>query len=396
MSVKQHSVLSASGAHRWMECSASATLEQLFPDTESEAAKEGTLAHDLCELKLRHYFETIDFGKQKYTRAVNKLKKDPLWNNEMQGYTDEYLELVKNTALAFEHRPSHGIEKRVYFGDYTLADPDDGVEGYGTADCILIGDGILHIIDFKYGKGVPVSAENNPQLSLYALGAYESYKILYPIKTVFLSIVQPRIDNISTWRMSIDELLKWGEEVKEKAKLARSEDAPFNPGESQCRFCRAKAQCRARAAENVKLAFEVHKKPPLIGNDEVGEYLKQGEDVAKWLKDLQDYALAECLAGRSVSGWKAVEGRGSREWTDMDKAFEKLITDGTAPEEMLYERKPLTLAQVEKLVGKTVFADSVGEYVEKKPGKPTLVKETDNREAITNIITAKDAFKEGN
>lgn len=396
MSVKQHSLLSASGAHRWMACPASALLEQQFPDTESEAAKEGTLAHDLAELKLRHYFETVDFGKHKFTRAVNKLKKDPLWQDEMQGYTDEYLELVKNTALAFEHKPGYGIEKRVYFGAYTLADQENTNEGYGTADCVLIGDGILHIIDFKYGKGVPVSAEANPQLSLYALGAYEAYKILYPIKTVFLSIVQPRIDNTSTWRMSIDELLKWGEEVREKAKLARSKDAPFNPGESQCRFCRAKAQCRARADENVKLAFEIHKMPPLISNEEIGRYLKQGEDVAKWLKDLQDYALSQCLAGHSVPGWKAVEGRGSREWTDMDAAFEKLIKTGIAPEEMLYERKPLTLAQVEKLVGKADFSEVVGGYVVKKPGKPALVEETDKREATTNKITAEEAFKEEN
>lgn len=394
MSEKKHSFLSASGAHRWLACPASALLEQKFPDTSSEAAAEGTLAHELAELKLRHYFHTVDFGRQKYTRAVNKLKKGPLWQSEMEGYTDDYLEFVKATALEFESTPSCGIEKRVYFGEYTLADPKDRNEGYGTADCVLIGGGVIHVIDFKYGKGVAVSAEGNPQLALYALGAYEAYKVLYPIETVRLSIIQPRIAaEPSTWETSIQELMAWGDYVKSRAELARSGTGDFQPGESQCRFCRAKAQCRARADANIQLAFETQKKPPLISNEEVGDYLQKGEDVAKWLKDLQDYALAECLAGRAVPGWKAVEGRGSREWTDADAAFEHLIASGT-PEEMLYEKKPLTLAQVEKLVGKTEFAKQVGVYVTKNPGKPALVKETDKREAITNKITAKEAFKE--
>lgn len=394
MSEKQHSLLSASGAHRWMACPSSVHLEQQFPDTTSEAANEGTLAHDLAELKLTHYFDTVNFGRQKFTRAVNKLKKEPLWQDEMQGYTDEYLELVKNTALAFENKPSCAVEKRIYFGKYTAADPDDSEEGYGTADCILIGGGILHIIDFKYGKGVPVSAENNPQLTLYALGAYEAYKLLYPIETVFLSIAQPRIDNFSTWRMTLDELLASGENIRQRAELARTNKDMFVPGESQCRFCRARQQCRARAEENVKLAFKAGVKPPLISNDEVGMYLQQGEDVAKWLKDLQDYALSECLAGRNVAGWKAVEGRGSREWKDMDTAFSTIIEHGLVPEEMMYERKPLSLAQVEKLIGKADFADMVGALVDKKPGKPALVKESDKRTAITNKITAEEAFKE--
>lgn len=395
MSDKKHSLLSASGAHRWLACPASALLEQEFPDTSSEAAAEGTLAHELAELKLRHFFDTIGFGRQKYTRAVNKLKKDPLYKEEMDRYTDEYLDFVRKASFTFESEPSRGIEKRIYFGKYTLADPEDKNEGYGTADCILVGGGVIHIIDFKYGKGVPVSAEGNPQLGLYALGAYETYSMLYPTERVRLSIVQPRLENgDSTWEVSIQELLAWGDYVKGRAELARSGEGPFQPGESQCRFCRARAQCRARADSNIKLAFETQKKPPLISNEEVGAYLRQGEDVAKWLKDLQEYALAECLAGRAVKGWKAVEGRGSREWTDMDAAFGQLISSGTAPEEMLYEKKPLTLAQVEKLVGKAEFEEQVGAYVVKKPGKPALVQEADKRKAITNKITAEEAFKE--
>ena len=255
----------------------------------------------------------------------------------------------------------------------------------------------LHVIDFKYGKGVPVSAESNPQMMLYALGAYESYRMLYPIKKIKLSIVQPRLpDDISEWGCSIEELLRFGESVKERAALALDGSGEFNPGGKQCRFCRAKAQCRARAEENVRLAFMTDTKPPLLNNEEIGQYLLQGEDVARWLKDVQEYALAECLAGKEIPGWKAVEGKGSRNWTDMDAAFEKLEKSGVIAEEMLWERKPLTLAQVEKEVGKKDFADAVGEFIVKKPGKPALVKESDKREAITNKVTAEEAFKEEN
>lgn len=385
-SERAHALLSASGAHRWLACTPSAKLEEQFPDTASVAAKEGTLTHELAELKLKHYYHTADFSRQKYTRAVNKLKKQELWQDEMDGYTEEYLDYVKTAALKFESSPYVAIEKRVDLGAYI---PD----GFGTADCILIGGGVLHVLDFKYGKGVPVSAEENPQMKLYALGAYNTCSFLYPIREIKLTIIQPRLDSISEWCCSLEHLLAFGEYVKQRAALAVNGDGPYSPGEHQCRFCRARAQCRARAEENVKLAFFTDKKPPLITDAEVGEYLMQGEDVTGWLKDLQDYALAQCLTGKEIPGWKAVEGRGSREWTDMDQAFRTLETNGI-DEAVLWERKPLTLAQVEKVVGKKNFASFVGGYVVKKPGKPALVKETDKRPAVTNKISAAEAFKE--
>ena len=175
---------------------------------------------------------------------------------------------------------------------------------------------------------MPVSVEENPQMMLYALGAYDACKLFYPIKQIRLAIVQPRLpDGISEWGCSLEQLLKFGDYVKEKAAVAFKGDGEFVPGEKQCRFCRAKSQCRARAEENVKLAFATDKKPPLITNEEVGRYLEQGEDVARWLKDLQEFALSECLAGKKIPGWKAVEGRGSRDWTDMDTAFEKTFKE---------------------------------------------------------------------
>ena len=381
-----HALLGASSAHRWLHCTKSARLEEQFPDTTSDAAKEGTLAHTLAEAKVRNYFHKADFSKRKLNGLIKKLREDASWQDEMDGYTDEYLDYIKKAALAFGSEPSVMLEKRV---DYSVYAP----EGFGTADCILLGGGTLHIIDFKYGKGVCVSAEENPQLSLYALGAHETYKILYPIKDIKMSIVQPRLDNISEWGCSLQELLGWGEYVRARAALAWKGEGEYLPGEETCRFCRAGIQCRARSDNNVKQAFDIGELPPLITPEEAGERLAALEDVVKYQKDLQAWALSECLAGNKVPGWKAVEGRSIREWTDMDAAF-KVLKENDIDEAMLYEKKPLTLAQVEKVVGKKEFAEIAGGYVTKPPGKPALAKESDTRPAITNKMTAEEAFKE--
>ena len=386
---RAHALLSASGAHRWLLCTPSAKLEEQFPDTASDTAGEGTLAHELAELKVRNYFNPGEVSKRKLTYAINKLKKDRLWQDEMLTHTDTYLDYIREVSVKLPSQPSVEIEKHLDLSAYIPG-------GFGTADFIMLQGEDLYVMDFKYGKGVPVFAEENPQMLLYALGAFEAYKILYSIKQIHLAIIQPRLDSISEWDCSLDELLKFGIHVKERAALAIEGAGEFCPGEKQCRFCRAKAVCRARAEENVRLAFspDKGKLPPLITNAEVGSYLLQGEDVAKWLSDLKDYALKECLAGNEIPGWKAVEGRGQRDWTDMDAAFEKLTKSGLTEEVMLWEKKPLTLAQVEKLVGKKDFQDAVGEFVTKKAGKPALVKQSDKREAITNKVTAAEAFKE--
>lgn len=383
---RAHALLSASSAHRWLYCTPSARLEEQFPDTTSESAAEGTLAHELAEAKIRNYFCSVDFGKRKLTNFIKKLKGEKLWNDEMLGYTDEYLDYVKSAALGMKNQPSVAIEKEVSYSMYAK-------DGFGTADCILISGGILHVIDFKYGKGVPVTAEGNPQLSLYALGAYEAYKLLYPVERIKMSVVQPRLNNISEWETSLAELLSWGEYVKKKADLAWEGIGDYLPGENICRFCRARMQCRARSDHNVKQAFEIGELPPLITAEEAGKRLLAMEDVVRYQKDLQEWALSECLAGKEVPGWKAVEGRGSRDWTDMEKAFEVLQGAGIN-RAVLYEEKPLTLAQVEKIVGKKDFTETVGAYVYKSLGKPTLVKESDKRNAITNKVTAAEAFKE--
>lgn len=384
---RAHALLSPSSAHRWLNCPPSARLGEQFPDTPSESAEEGTLAHEIAELKLRHYF-TTEINRNTYTRRFNKFKKHRKWQSEMDGYTDTYLDYLKGIALGLKSTPSVAIEKQVDFSMYVP-------EGSGIADCIMVYGEVLHVIDYKYGQSPNgrVDAENNPQLMLCALGAYEAYKILYPIKYIKLTIVQPRLpDGISEWSCSLEDLLVFGERVKPIAELAFKGEGEFKPEEKTCRFCRARARCRARADENVRLAFMVDKKPPLLTNEEAGSYLYQGQDVAKWLKDLQEHVLKECLAGREVPGWKVVEGKITRAWTDMDKAFETLQSSGI-DETILWKREPLTLAQVEKVVGKKDFQELVGDMVVKNPGKPTLAKESDNREAITNQISAADVFQ---
>lgn len=380
----QHALLSASSAHRWLHCTGSPLLEKEFPDTTSVYAQEGTLAHELCELKLKKY--TTIMTKGTYTRAHNKIMKSELWQNEMEGTSETYLEYVKSIMLACEIAPAVLIEKRVDFSRYAP-------EGFGTADCLILAGDTLHVIDYKHGKGVVVDADHNPQMMLYALGAMDELSLLYRFKSIHMVIVQPRVNNISEFTMTADELIEWGETVvKPKAEAAMSGKGEFEAGD-WCRFCRAKQQCKTRYESNDSLYPELSAQhdPRLITLDELGEYLRRGRDMATWLEDMKEYALSESLAGADVPGWKAVEGRGSRAFTDTDEAVDTLIKNGI-DESVLYERRVLTLAQMEKAVGKKAFGELVGDLVVKNPGKPTLVEESDKRPRITNQPTAADVF----
>ena len=380
----QHALLSASSAHRWLHCTGSPLLEKEFPDTTSVYAQEGTLAHELCELKIKKY--TTVMPKGTYTRAHNKIMKSELWQNEMESTSETYLEYVKGIMLACEIAPAVLIEKRVDFSRYVP-------EGFGTADCLILAGDTLHVIDYKHGKGVVVDADHNPQMMLYALGAMSELSLLYRFKFVHMTIVQPRVNNISEFTMTADELVEWGESVvKPRAEAAISGNGTFEAGD-WCRFCRAKQQCKTRYESNDSLYPELSERhdPRLITLDELGEYLKRGKDMAAWLEDMKEYALSESLAGADVPGWKAVEGRGSRAFTDTDEAVDALIKNGI-DESVLYERRVLTLAQMEKAVGKKAFGEIVGNLVVKNPGKPTLVEESDKRPKITNQPTAADVF----
>lgn len=382
-SLPAHALLSASGAERWLTCTPSARLEQQFPDTTSEYAKEGSLAHSIAELKCRKQF-VEPISTKKFNSEMKKLQANPLYKDEMLQHTDTYVDYISSTIHSFDAPPYVTFEKRL---DLTAYVP----ESFGTADCVIIGNKKMHVIDFKYGQGVPVSAERNKQMMLYALGAYAEYGFLYPIEAVKLSIVQPRLDDISEFEITIGALLGWGISIKDTAVKAFNGEGDYVQGE-HCKFCRAKSLCRARAEFNIGLEEFNCMKPPLISNEEVGQILEKAQYLAKWVKDLEDYALSACLNGETIPGWKAVEGRSNRAFTDIDKAFEVLKQNGIE-EAMLYERKPITLTAVETLITKKKFSELLKDYVDKPAGKPALAPEKDKREAITNKITAEEAFK---
>ena len=369
---KAHATLSASSAHKWLVCTPSARLEEQFPSKTSEYMQEGTLAHAIAEFKVRSYF-LEPMTKTTQTRRLNKFKKEEGFQDEMLEHTDTYLNFLKEEALKTNTKPFISVEQKVDFSSYVP-------EGFGTADCIMISGDTLHIIDFKYGKGVKVEAEDNPQMKLYALGAISAYGLFYPLKNIKMSIVQPRIDNISSYEMPIEQLLEWGEKtVKPQAQKAFAGIGDYVQGE-HCRFCRAKGACEFRAKENMKVIEKIQNSyNGTITNDELGEMLTKTDGIEQWIKDIKTYALDLVLKGEQVKGWKAVEGKSNRKISDIDKAFEILEANGYE-EALLYEKVPLTLTKLEKVVGKTKLAEAIGDYIEKPKGAPTLVKESDKRE----------------
>lgn len=380
---KEHALLSASSSHKWLVCTPSARLEERFENKTSEYMEEGTLAHEIAEFKLRNYFFD-GMTKRKYNSQMKKFEQREHYNPEIQGYTDDYLDYVKGLALQTAVKPFVAIEQTI---DYSVYAP----EGFGTADFLMIAGNTLHIVDFKYGKGVPVSAENNPQMKLYALGALAQFGIIYSISRVKMTIFQPRLDNISEFEMPAGELQMWGNTVvKAQAEKAFKGEGDYVQGE-HCRFCRAKGTCRFRSEANLK-TYEETKSTPILSNKELGEVLLKIEGLDSWLKDLKTEALNQLLQGNDVEGWKAVEGKSNRTITDVDKAFEILKENGI-DEALLYERKPLGLTALEKLVSKKKFNELVGNYIEKPKGAPTLAKATDKREIYKRSSAEEDFGK---
>ncbi|MFL0197362.1 DUF2800 domain-containing protein [Clostridium sp. WILCCON 0269] len=383
MSVSEkHAILSPSSSHRWLKCTPSARLEETLPEKTSEYAAAGTLAHKIAELKLKKYC-IEPMSTRTFNSRLNKLKKQPLYEDEMMKRTDTYLDYVAGILHGFDAPPYAAVEKKI---DYSTYAP----EGFGTCDCLIIGGNIMHVIDFKYGKGVPVSAEKNTQMMFYALGAFTEYAFLYPIKSIIMTIVQPRQGGISEYQMPSQELLNWGESIKPIAQKAFNGEGEFIAG-AHCRFCKAAATCRTNKDTNMAVDVFGYKEPPLISNEEVGQILEKAQNLAKWVKRLEEYALSEVLKGNDIPGWKAVHGKSVRQFTDQDKAFEILKENGM-DEIMLYERKPITLAAAEDLLGKSKFKELLDSYVNKSSGKPTLVPLNDKREPIQKI-SAKDVFK---
>ncbi len=392
---RTHALLSASSAKKWLHCTPSARLEDAIPDKQSEFAAEGTLAHSICELKLAKQFTDKNMTDKAYKARLGKLQKDPRYAKEMDGFTDAYLDYITGIAYGLPSPPYIAAEKRV---DYSPWAP----EGFGTCDCILIQGTGMHVCDFKYGKGKAVSSRENPQLMLYALGAWNAFRMIYPVRTVTLHIIQPRIDNTSSWEVPMDELLRWGEvEVKPQAEKAYRGEGECVQGKwcDDC-FCRLSATCRARAEANMDLMAEaenpagsglpVMKLPPQLSNEEIGDLLKRAQFLKAWVNKLEAYAQGEILAGREVPGWKLVEGRSVRTIRDFDSAYDALCAAGY-PEAALYRMQPLPLGDLEKLLEKE-HKKILEKFIVKPPGKPTLVPEDDKRPAISSASIAEGAF----
>ena len=362
-----HAVLSASGSKRWLSCPPSARLEQTFPDKAGEAAQEGTLAHALAEARIRHWLGEI--SENGLTLRIDSIRHDALYSPEMGEYVQEYVDLCIEKINAAQGVAL--VEERLDFSRWVR-------NGFGTGDMVIIGDGVLEIVDLKYGKGVPVSAEGNTQMQLYALGAIEQYGYIYDFDHVRMSIFQPRNGGLSTQLMSVAELLAWGESIKPIAELAYEGKGEFKAGD-HCRFCRAAAQCKALSEYNMEIAKLEFRDADLLTDDEVSFVLERIDGLVRYAEKVKAFALEEALKGHRWPGFKVVEGRSNRKITDEAKAV-KLLRGAGYADDVIY--KPLemqTITALEKLVTKKKFGELLGSVVEKPPGKPTLVPEDDKR-----------------
>ena len=356
-----HALLSPSAAHRWMNCPPSACLEREFPSSSSEVAAEGTAAHALCEHKLR-----------KLLKLRSKRPHSDFEDDEMDRCSDDYVSFVQE-QMGEIPSPMVLVEQRL---DLTRYVP----EAFGTADCIIVGGDRLHIVDFKYGMGVLVEAEHNPQMMLYALGALELLDGIYDIQKISVSIFQPRRENVCTWSLPKEELLRWArDDLVKKARLAYAGEGEYCAGE-WCTFCRASVRCRARAEEKLRLAKEEFKYPPLITDEEIEDVLGEIPELIKWANAILAYATdAAVNHGKEWTGFKIVEGRSVRRYKDEDAVAREAESAGYTD---IFDRKLISLTQMEKLMGKKAFTDILGGLIEKPPGKPTLVPLSDKRPAI--------------
>ena len=373
MAVK-HAVLSASSSERWLNCPPSARLCEAYEDKGSDYAAEGTDAHSLCEFRLK--------------QALGIPADDPIenlswYNEEMEdcaagyaAYVSELLETAKQTCAD----PVVMIEQRVDFSRWVK-------EGFGTADCIVIADGVLNICDYKNGQGCLVLADRNPQMMLYALGALEIFDGIYDIDTVRMTIYQPRKSNISVYEMDKADLYEWANsELTQKAQLAYEGQGSFSCGE-WCRFCKAKAECRERAEANLALARYEFQTPALLADEEIADILGKVDALTAWASDVKEYALQQAISGTAFPGWKLVEGRSNRKYTSEAAVATAVEGAGFNP----YEKKLLGITAMQKLLGKSRFEELLTPYIEKPQGRPTLVRSSDKRPEWN---TAKNDFME--
>lgn len=372
---RAHALLSASGASRWLNCTPSPRLEQAYVEETSDYAQEGTLAHEFAEINLKKDLKLIPL--KEYNKLAKEFRSSKFYTDEMEEEVQKHVDYVKQQyaeALRITPDAKLLIEERVDLTAYIE-------EGYGTNDDIIIADGVLEVIDLKYGKGLRVSAENNPQLKLYGLGALRAFDLMYDIHTVRVTVTQPRLDSISSWEVSREDLIEWGETiVRPTAKKAYAGEGEQKPGD-WCRFCKAKPQCRALADLTLQTAKEDYTNPnieTILSDKEILDIYQKSAIITDWLNSLNSYILSEAVKGKKWEGLKLVEGRSNRVITDPEKVEEVLTAKGYKKEEFT-NSKLKGLGDLEKLVGKKNFNPLLAEYVDKPKGKPTLTTEDDKR-----------------
>jgi hypothetical protein len=369
---RKHALLSASGASRWLNCTPSARLEERFgKDKPSAYAEEGTLAHELSELKLRNH--TGEMTDATYKKEVAKIMKNPLFSSDMLEQTDKYTSLVLEFFSATKDAHPDAVlllEEKFDFSHVVE-------QGFGTGDACIIADDTLHIIDLKYGKGIEVSAFDNPQLKIYALGALRHYELHYNIDNVRLTIVQPRLDAVSSFEVSVNDLLLWAaKEVKPAAERAYKGEGELCVG-SWCKFCKVKAACRKYAEANLELAKHDFKDPELLSDDELLQVFAKQPMLQDWVASVAEHLLSEALRGKKWQGFKLVEGRSQRKWSNETAVVEALLRQGLSADKFT-ETTTLTVAKMEKAIPKEALK-SIQDFILKPPGAPTLVPASDKR-----------------
>lgn len=361
----KHAILSASSAARWIACPPSARLNAVKPDAPSEYAIQGTEAHRLCEYKLR--------------KALGEKVRDPtknlsFYDSEMEECAEAYCQFVMEAVVQSRATSKDTlvlVEQRVDFSGFV---PD----GFGTADTLIISGKTVCIVDYKHGKGIEVSADGNPQMMCYALGCIQMFDGLYDIDTVRMVIFQPRLGNISESTISKADLLAWAHDaLVPAAKLAYDGEGDFCAG-AHCRFCKLKATCRKRAEYNLALAKYDFEMPPTLEDSEVEAVLAKADTLAAWVNDIKEYALQQAIQGKKWMGWKLVEGRSNRKYTDEAAVADTVKEAGYEP----YEQKLLGITAMTGLLGKKKFEELLGSFVVKPQGKPTLAPMSDKRPAM--------------
>ena len=379
-SQRSHALLSASGAGRWLNCTPSAKLEDEYGEKKSSVyAQEGTLAHELSELYIRRD-TLLDISEQDFDQRLEEIMANELFNEEMLDviptYTD-YCAAQLAEAKTANPLAVMEIEQKLDLTDFIP-------ESFGTADCVIINDNLMEVIDLKYGKGVPVYAEWNKQLMLYGLGALQKYDTMYDISEVRLTIVQPRINNISSWQISVEELRRWAEEeLKPKAQLAFNGEGELNAGD-WCRFCAVRNKCRKLYKQQMEIAKNEFAEPKLLTDDEIADIVQRTPKLIEWANSIKEYAEKKAIEeSKQWPGLKLVEGISRRKWIDEDQASNAIFARcPELSEDEIFNMKLKPITSIEKIVGKKRFEEILSDVVVKPQGKPTLVPLEDKRPAI--------------